>query len=125
MGEDRKRIILRWKPSKDIAWPQARRGSPRLRRHAVGASQRRTTEGASNAESVARDVLAPTAGGGGRWHLAGPLGKVSRETRGGRHPVVAPWLGNFRRLVVRYDRKSKMFLAFLKVACLVITLREF
>lgn len=27
------------------------------------------------------------------------------------------WLGNFRRLVVRYERKSKMFLAFLKVAC--------
>jgi transposase len=35
------------------------------------------------------------------------------------------WLGNFRRLVVRYERKSKMFLAFLKVACLMITLRQF
>ena len=35
------------------------------------------------------------------------------------------WLGNFRRLVVRYERKSKMFLAFLKVACLIITLRQF
>ena len=35
------------------------------------------------------------------------------------------WLGNFRRLLVRYERKSKMFLAFLKVACLMITLRQF
>jgi transposase len=35
------------------------------------------------------------------------------------------WLGNFRRLVVRYERTSKMFVAFLKVACLMITLRQF
>jgi transposase len=35
------------------------------------------------------------------------------------------WLENFRRLVVRYERKSKMFLAILKVACLMITLRQF
>lgn len=35
------------------------------------------------------------------------------------------WLGNYRRLVVRYERNTKMFLAFLKVACLMITLRQF
>jgi transposase len=35
------------------------------------------------------------------------------------------WLENFRRRVVRYERKSKIFLAFLKVACLMITLRQF
>jgi transposase len=35
------------------------------------------------------------------------------------------WLGNYRRLIVRYERNSKMFLAFLKVACLMITLRQF
>lgn len=35
------------------------------------------------------------------------------------------WPGNFRRLVVRYERKSKMFLAVLKVAGLMITLRQF
>jgi transposase len=35
------------------------------------------------------------------------------------------WLGIFRGLVVRYERKSKMFLAFLKVAFPMITLREF
>lgn len=34
------------------------------------------------------------------------------------------WLQNFRRLVVRWDRNAKMYLAFLHVACLVITLRS-
>jgi transposase len=35
------------------------------------------------------------------------------------------WLQNFRRLVVRYERQTKMFRAFLHVACLVITVRQF
>jgi transposase len=35
------------------------------------------------------------------------------------------WLQNFRRLVVRYERHTKMFRAFLHVACLIITLRQF
>jgi transposase len=35
------------------------------------------------------------------------------------------WLQNFRRLVVRYERKTKMFLAFVHVACLMITIRQF
>ena len=34
------------------------------------------------------------------------------------------WLGNFRRLVVRYERKLKMYRAFFHVACLLITLRK-
>jgi transposase len=34
------------------------------------------------------------------------------------------WLGNFRRLVVRYDRDIKSYSAFFHVACLVITLRH-
>jgi transposase len=33
------------------------------------------------------------------------------------------WLGNFRRLVVRYERKLEVFTGFLHVACLMITLR--
>jgi transposase len=33
------------------------------------------------------------------------------------------WLQNFRRLVTRYERKSTMFLAFVHVACALITLR--
>jgi transposase len=34
------------------------------------------------------------------------------------------WLGNFRRLVVRYERTLKMYRAFFHVACLLITLRK-
>jgi transposase len=34
------------------------------------------------------------------------------------------WLGNFRRLVVRYERDLKMYRAFFHVACLLITLRQ-
>jgi transposase len=33
------------------------------------------------------------------------------------------WLGNFRRLVVRYDRDVKSYQAFFQIACLLITLR--
>jgi transposase len=35
------------------------------------------------------------------------------------------WLQNFRRLLVRYERKITMFQAFTHVACLIITLRQF
>lgn len=34
------------------------------------------------------------------------------------------WLHNFRRVVVRYDRYPQMYLAFVHVACLLITLRK-
>jgi transposase len=34
------------------------------------------------------------------------------------------WLGNFRRLVVRYDRNIKIYAAFFHLACLIITLRH-
>ncbi|HLY59137.1 MAG TPA: transposase [Terriglobia bacterium] len=34
------------------------------------------------------------------------------------------WLGNFRRLVTRYERKSRMFQAFVHVAFMLITLRQ-
>jgi transposase len=34
------------------------------------------------------------------------------------------WLGNFRRLIVRYDREIKMYEAFFHLACLIITLRH-
>jgi transposase len=33
------------------------------------------------------------------------------------------WLQNFRRLVTRYERHASMFLAFVHVACMIITLR--
>jgi transposase len=34
------------------------------------------------------------------------------------------WLGNFRRLVVRYDRSLTMYEAFVHIACFMITLRR-
>ncbi len=34
------------------------------------------------------------------------------------------WLGNFRRLVVRYERSLRMYRAFFHVACVLITLRK-
>jgi len=34
------------------------------------------------------------------------------------------WLGNFRRLVVRYDRSLKIYRAFFHIACLMIVLRR-
>jgi transposase len=34
------------------------------------------------------------------------------------------WLGNFRRLVVRYERRLDIYRAFFHVACLIITLRQ-
>ena len=34
------------------------------------------------------------------------------------------WLGNYRRLVVRYDRTLSMYQAFFHIACALITLRS-
>ena len=34
------------------------------------------------------------------------------------------WLGNFRRLVVRYERNIRVYQAFCHVACLLIVLRQ-
>ncbi len=34
------------------------------------------------------------------------------------------WLGNFRRLVVRYDRSLTIYQAFFHVACFMIVLRR-
>jgi transposase len=34
------------------------------------------------------------------------------------------WLGSFRRLVVRYERRVDNFLGFVHLACIVILLRQ-
>ena len=34
------------------------------------------------------------------------------------------WLGNFRRLVVRYERSLRMYRAFFHLACVLITLKK-
>jgi hypothetical protein len=35
------------------------------------------------------------------------------------------WFGNYRRLVVRWDRSITIYRAFFHVACMMITLRQF
>lgn len=35
------------------------------------------------------------------------------------------WFGNFRRLVVRWDRSITMYRAFFHLACILITIRQF
>lgn len=35
------------------------------------------------------------------------------------------WLGNFRRLVVRYERLLTLYLGFFHLACIIIALRQF
>ena len=35
------------------------------------------------------------------------------------------WLGNFRRLVVRYERLVTVYLGFFHLACIIIALRQF
>src|SRR5207302_3062359 len=50
--------------------------------------------------------------------------KLRRYRRRWKVERTFAWLGNFRRLVVRYERSLKMYRAFFHVACLVITLRQ-
>lgn len=35
------------------------------------------------------------------------------------------WLGNFRRLVVRYEHKLENYLAFVKLGCIIVLLRAY
>lgn len=51
--------------------------------------------------------------------------KLRRYRRRWKIERTIAWLQNFRRLVVRYERKITMFQAFVHVACLLITLRQF
>jgi transposase len=50
--------------------------------------------------------------------------KLRRYRRRWKVERTFAWLGNFRRLVVRYERSLKVYRAFFHVACLVITLRQ-
>ena len=51
--------------------------------------------------------------------------KLRRYKRRWKIERTIGWIANFRRLVVRYERKISMFCAFVHVACLLITLRQF
>ena len=50
--------------------------------------------------------------------------KLRRYKRRWKVERTFAWLGNFRRLVVRYERTMRMYRAFFHVACLLITLRQ-
>ena len=51
--------------------------------------------------------------------------KLRRYKRRWKVERTFAWLGNFRRLVVRYERSIVMYSAFFHLACLIITLRQF
>jgi transposase len=50
--------------------------------------------------------------------------KLRRYTRRWKVERTFAWLGNFRRLVVRWESHITMYQAFFHVACLLITLRQ-
>jgi transposase len=50
--------------------------------------------------------------------------KLRRYKRRWKVERTFAWLGNFRRLVVRWERYITMYRAFVHVACLLITLRQ-
>jgi transposase len=51
--------------------------------------------------------------------------KLRRYKRRWKMERSIAWVGNFRRLVVRYEHKISIYQAFFHVACLLITLRQF
>lgn len=50
--------------------------------------------------------------------------KLRRYKRRWKVERTFAWLGNFRRLVVRYERELNVYRAFFHLACLLITLRQ-
>ena len=50
--------------------------------------------------------------------------KLRRYRRRWKVERTFAWLGNFRRLVVRWDRSLTIYNGFFHVACLMITLRQ-
>ena len=50
--------------------------------------------------------------------------KRRRDKRRGKVERTFAWLGNFRRLVVRWERHITMYQGFFHIACLLITLRQ-
>lgn len=51
--------------------------------------------------------------------------KLRRYKRRWKMERSLAWVGNFRRLVVRYEHNIRMYQAFFHIACLLITLRQF
>ena len=49
--------------------------------------------------------------------------KLRRYKRRWKVERLFAWLGNFRRLVVRYERRAENYLGFVRLACVVILMR--
>jgi len=49
--------------------------------------------------------------------------KLRRYKRRWKIERLFAWLGNFRRLVVRYGRRAENYLGFVRLGCIVILLR--
>lgn len=64
-----------------------------------------------------------------RRNRSKPGRQDGRKLRRCRHRWIVErtiaWLGNFGRLVVRWERKVSVYKAFLHVACLIILARQF
>jgi transposase len=50
--------------------------------------------------------------------------KLRRYKRRWKVERTFSWLGNYRRLVVRYERHLKMYQAFFHLACVIMTLKK-
>ena len=50
--------------------------------------------------------------------------KLRRYKRRWKAERLFAWLGNFRRLVVRYETRAENFLGFVRLGCAVILLRH-
>ena len=51
--------------------------------------------------------------------------KLRRYKRRWKVERLFAWLGNFRRLVVRYEHRLENFVAFVKLGCIIILLRKY
>jgi len=51
--------------------------------------------------------------------------KLRRFKRGWKVERLFAWLGNFRRLVVRYERHLVNYLAFVQLGCIIVLLRHY
>ena len=49
--------------------------------------------------------------------------KLMRYKRRWKIERLFAWLGNFRRLVIRYERRAENYLGFVRLGCIVILLR--
>ena len=70
------------------------------------------------------ELIAPLKGGSRPSKRKQDGRKMRRYKRRWKVERLFAWLHNFRRLVVRWERKSENYLGFLQMGCVVILLRQ-